>query len=139
MRCVPPGGGAWAGGFDKIEPQHDTNIVSVNLRHADKLNEMGLMRKMISVLLLLLPILAAACAAPQPAANGEPLQAGAADTIPTLSPPSATDQTGATEPTLAPGLPTATTAIKTEFAPSDPATVNLALGKPQLVEFFAFW
>lgn len=98
------------------------------------------MRKMISVLLLL-PTLAAACA---PATNGAPFQAGATNATATLSPPPTTDQTAATAPTLAPavvapGLPTATAAIKTEFAPTDPATVNLALGKPQLVEFFAFW
>lgn len=101
------------------------------------------MGKMISVLLLL-PILAAACAAPQPVTNGAPFQAEADNATPTLSPPPATYQTAATAPTpaptvVAPGLPTATTAIKTEFAPTDPATVNLALGKPQLVEFFAFW
>ena len=29
--------------------------------------------------------------------------------------------------------------IKTEFTPTDPATVKLAAGKPQFVEFFAFW
>jgi len=29
--------------------------------------------------------------------------------------------------------------IETHFTPTDPATVNLAAGKPQLVEFFAFW
>lgn len=30
-------------------------------------------------------------------------------------------------------------AVKTDFVPTDPANVNLAAGKPQLVEFFAFW
>jgi hypothetical protein len=29
--------------------------------------------------------------------------------------------------------------IHADFTPTDPATVNLAAGKPQLVEFFAFW
>jgi len=28
---------------------------------------------------------------------------------------------------------------KGEFEATDPTTVNLALGKPQFVEFFAFW
>jgi hypothetical protein len=44
----------------------------------------------------------------------------------------------AVEPTIAP--PTATAfVISEDFTPSDPASVNLAAGKPQLVEFFAFW
>ncbi len=29
--------------------------------------------------------------------------------------------------------------VKTDFVATDPASVNLAAGKPQLVEFFAFW
>ena len=29
--------------------------------------------------------------------------------------------------------------VETGFTPSDPNTVKLAAGKPQLVEFFAFW
>ena len=29
--------------------------------------------------------------------------------------------------------------VKTELEATDPATVTLATGKPQLVEFFAFW
>jgi outer membrane biogenesis lipoprotein LolB len=37
------------------------------------------------------------------------------------------------------GTPTTAPVIKTEFTPTDPTTVNLALGKPQFVEFFAFW
>jgi hypothetical protein len=36
-------------------------------------------------------------------------------------------------------VPATEPVIKTEFTPTDPATVNLAAGKPQLVEFFAFW
>ena len=38
-----------------------------------------------------------------------------------------------------PAAPTTAPVIKTEFTPTDPATVNLAAGKPQFVEFFAFW
>ena len=45
-------------------------------------------------------------------------------------------------PTVEPGAdvgqPTAAT-IRTELHATDPATVNLASGKPTLVEFFAFW
>jgi len=29
--------------------------------------------------------------------------------------------------------------ISNEFIPSDPAQVSLAAGRPQLIEFFAFW
>jgi hypothetical protein len=29
--------------------------------------------------------------------------------------------------------------VNDDFHPSDPKTVNLAAGKPQFVEFFAFW
>ncbi|HEY4665685.1 MAG TPA: hypothetical protein VIH26_00145 [Anaerolineales bacterium] len=39
---------------------------------------------------------------------------------------------------VAPSQPAAS-AIRTELAATDPATVNLASGKPTLVEFFAFW
>jgi flagellar basal body-associated protein FliL len=30
-------------------------------------------------------------------------------------------------------------AVDDDFHPTDPKTVNLAAGKPQFVEFFAFW
>lgn len=33
----------------------------------------------------------------------------------------------------------ATPSINDDFHPTDPKTVNLAAGKPQFVEFFAFW
>lgn len=32
-----------------------------------------------------------------------------------------------------------TGAVKTDFTPTEPKSVNLAAGKPQFVEFFAFW
>ncbi len=32
-----------------------------------------------------------------------------------------------------------TVPVKTDFTPSDPKTVNLAAGQPQLVEFYAVW
>lgn len=35
--------------------------------------------------------------------------------------------------------PTGAPEVKTELEATDPATVTLASGKPQLVEFFAFW
>ncbi|MBM4422873.1 MAG: hypothetical protein FJ030_05705 [Chloroflexi bacterium] len=42
--------------------------------------------------------------------------------------------TQAPAPTAAPAV-----TIKTDFTPTDPSTVNLALGKPQLIEFYAVW
>ncbi|MGH2522648.1 MAG: hypothetical protein ACRDH2_09115 [Anaerolineales bacterium] len=41
-------------------------------------------------------------------------------------------------PTAQGEAPAATPGAKTDFTPNDPATVNLALGRPQLVEFFAY-
>jgi photosystem II stability/assembly factor-like uncharacterized protein len=29
--------------------------------------------------------------------------------------------------------------VKTDFTPTDPTTVSLAAGRPQLVEFYAVW
>ena len=37
------------------------------------------------------------------------------------------------------GAPSEAPTVETGFTPSDPKTVKLAAGKPQLVEFFAFW
>jgi hypothetical protein len=63
-----------------------------------------------------------------PAAT-EPGMAVTTDAPPATIPP---------EPTIP--APTFTPfVISDEFTPSDPATVNLAAGQPQLVEFFAFW
>lgn len=36
-------------------------------------------------------------------------------------------------------LPATAQVIDNEFHPSDPASVSLAIGRPQFVEFFAFW
>jgi len=63
---------------------------------------------------------------------GQPASTSVANAAPAAAPSAApTDQT-------APSQPTART-IRTELAATDPATVNLASGKPTLVEFFAFW
>ncbi len=37
------------------------------------------------------------------------------------------------------GAPSEAPTVETGFTPSDPKMVKLAAGKPQLVEFFAFW
>jgi hypothetical protein len=52
-----------------------------------------------------------------------------------------TQQAATLAPSEPPGqaAPTAQAVISTEFTPSDPAQVSLAAGRPQLVEFFAFW
>jgi hypothetical protein len=55
-----------------------------------------------------------------------------ANAVPTAEAPTAPP---AEAPTQAPTA----FVISDEFTPSDPETVSLAAGKPQLVEFFAFW
>jgi hypothetical protein len=49
----------------------------------------------------------------------------------------------AVEPATAPAQPTTAEAVGPEaaldFGPTDPATVQLAAGRPQLVEFYADW
>jgi len=81
------------------------------------------MRRML-LLTALLSVILPACAAASPAPAAIAPQ-GPAPTQPASAP---TEAVSATAP-----------AIKTEFTPTDPATVNLAAGKPQFVEFFAFW
>lgn len=68
-------------------------------------------------LILITAILIAACSTPEPA-----LPASAGANIASLQP-----TTKVVKP------------ISTEFTPSDPKNVKLSAGKPQLVEFFAFW
>ena len=60
-----------------------------------------------------------------------------------LAEPTAESEVGA-ESTLAPtdavaAAPTETKAPRLNLEATDPSTVSLAAGKPQLVEFFAFW
>jgi len=79
-------------------------------------------------------MLIAACSTPQP-------------TLP--APAVSTQASAASQPTsalsvvnTAPSQPTAaqpTKLISKEFTPSNPKNVKLNAGKPQLVEFFAFW
>lgn len=84
--------------------------------------------------------LLAACASPAPAGSAD--TPGGQAAAPTVAAPALT-----ANPTLAPTVvvptaaPTATTAreVKTGFEATDPSTVQLAAGKPQLVEFFAVW
>ena len=48
-------------------------------------------------------------------------------------------QSGDTPSPQVTGAPTQEPTVETGFTPSNPAIVKLAAGKPQLVEFFAFW
>jgi len=93
--------------------------------------------------LLVLAFGLAACGAPGAAQDPQ----AAAPTQRVDSPAPSQPATAAGAPTesappveAATGAPTAPPApVKDEFTPTDPASVNLAAGKPQLVEFFAFW
>jgi hypothetical protein len=49
----------------------------------------------------------------------------------TPAPAAATDSVATTAPTPRP--------VRTELEATDPTTVNLAVGRPTFVEFFAFW
>jgi uncharacterized lipoprotein YajG len=80
------------------------------------------MRQMKKSLLmsLMFAIMIAACSTPAPTLP--------ASVVSTKAP-------AASQPTAAqPAKP-----ISTEFTPSDPKSVKLNAGKPQFVEFFAFW
>ena len=94
-------------------------------------------------MILITAILIAACSTPRPT-----LPAPIANTqAPAVSQP--TQAPAVSQPTSAPVVvntappqPTAAQPAKPiskEFTPSDPKNVKLAAGKPQLVEFFAFW
>lgn len=92
-------------------------------------------------LLLTLSWLLAACA-PAAVVTSTPL-AAAPTFAPTLAPTMAVQPTPAVpptavEPTLAPSpVPATAMVIKDAFTPTDPTTVNLALGRPQFVEFYS--
>ena len=111
------------------------------------------------MLLWCVSLLLAACApatAPQTAQPEVPAQVAAATEKPRVTQPASqetpvvsaateppvvapTTDTPAAVPTEGPaGTPTRKP-VKTELEATDPTTVNLAAGRPQLVEFFAFW
>jgi hypothetical protein len=85
-------------------------------------------------LTLLLSVSLAACG---PATA--PIADGALPTAePTAIDPSPS-QTVSAATSTAPLAPTGTRPVITEQYATDPATVNLAAGRPTLVKFFAFW
>lgn len=44
-----------------------------------------------------------------------------------------------TQPAATPQAAPTALGVSSEFTPTDPKTVNLAAGRPQLVEFYAVW
>lgn len=91
--------------------------------------------------LMMLGLLLAACAptvvAPTTAPVAPPTS-NAPAAAPTSAPATA-EPTVEVQPTEAVEAAPTPHAVKTELAATDPSTVQLAAGKPQLVEFFAFW
>lgn len=84
--------------------------------------------------LALLGWLLAACASPATPAPAAP---------PTSQPPAqpAATEVRQTDPQAAAPVPGAapTPTLRADFEATDPSTVALAAGQPQLIEFFAFW
>jgi hypothetical protein len=62
-------------------------------------------------------------------------RSGATGAAASATPPAQATQAASPTPILA---PTATHALRTDFVATDPTTVKLAAGKPQLIEFFAY-
>jgi hypothetical protein len=101
------------------------------------------------MLLMIAGLLLAACApaaTPQTAQPEAPVQAAATAKPAATQPTSqeapteiAATDVPAAAPTDAPAAAPTKKPVKTELEATDPATVQLAAGKPQLVEFFAFW
>jgi hypothetical protein len=109
--------------------------------------------------LLLALLLTAACAGPPNESVVEPtdvpVAVAASATVPVEEPTLTSEAaqpdadateamaaTGAVEPTVGAvteAPPTETRAPRLALEATDPSTVSLAAGKPQLVEFFAFW
>ena len=97
------------------------------------------MKKFLFVLLIT-GLTLSACGSATPSAPAVKTQAAAptaAILVNTVSAPAANSQAAA--PTVASAATAVTKKISTVFTPSDPKSVKLAAGKPQLVEFFAFW
>jgi hypothetical protein len=104
----------------------------------------------LMLLLVIAGLLLAACApaaTPQTAQPKAPEQAAVATAKPAATQPTSQEAPTEIDATEAPAavptdVPTAATTkrpVKTELEATDPTTVQLAAGKPQLVEFFAFW
>ena len=97
-------------------------------------------------MILITAIMIASCSTPAPTlpAPAANTQAPAVSTqAPAMSQPTSAPSvvnTAPPQPTAAqPTVVQPAKPISKEFTPSDPKSVKLAAGKPQLVEFFAFW
>jgi hypothetical protein len=94
------------------------------------------------ILWVLLPALAWISSACQAVPDRTQTEGDAAPPITVQSPASETGAPPVAGPAVstpsASAQPTARP-VRTELAATDPATVNLASGKPTLVDFFAFW
>ena len=94
--------------------------------------------------LLLLALAACKATAPSPPAEA-PVAVEASETpaqpaaAPSDTPQPAQEDTPAAPPTNTPLAAQATPTLRPELEATDPTTVNLAAGKPTLLEFFAFW
>lgn len=114
-----------------------------------------LMQRLIFLFMILTLAACAPAATPQAPQSNAPVQAAVVTAKPVATQPAtqetpttnAATDTPAAAPTDAPAIvPTEALAaaptkkpVKTELEATDPTTVNLAAGRPQLVEFFAFW
>jgi hypothetical protein len=93
-----------------------------------------IMMKNLSVIPIAWILLAACQSSPIPAEGPAPTVAAIAEgAAPETQAPVAEVQHTQTAESAGP------TTVRTELAATDPATVDLASGKPKLVEFFAFW
>ncbi len=89
-------------------------------------------------LLTLGALMLAACGGP--AATARPEAVGDGAVAPTTAPATAAQVALSTlAPTVAAPTETVVREIKSDFVATDPSTVQLAAGKPQLVEFYAVW
>jgi hypothetical protein len=98
------------------------------------------MRKATQVLWLAFMVMVSACAnAASPYPTDSPALAdprsGATGAAASATPPAQATQAASPTPSVE---STATHALRTDFVATDPTTVKLAAGKPQLIEFFAY-
>lgn len=84
------------------------------------------------------PTVVAPTAVAPTAAPALPTKSNAPVAAPT-SAPAAVEPTVEVKPTETAEAAPTPHAVKAELEATDPSTVQLAAGKPQLVEFFAFW
>lgn len=94
-----------------------------------------------SVLFAVGLVLLSACAGPIPTmpSNGVPDAGEQQVASPTPTPTRVTEDMQDNGEPQAPPAPSATPTVRPGLEATDPASVDLASGKPTLLEFFAFW